>query len=168
MLKKKLKYCLGMLVYSSHYNDRRSNEGETCLYVCFTMVGLGGRVLGKKNCVQFAISSGGIITLIYSEEAFYCSTFPGFWGLAYSNSLLYMCSRTDWMWGTILRSIHLQPFIQPFGKHLAATNTVNENVTGNTAGKLTTKHNTPVAPCSWTTQLPSLPFRQKPWGKIIK
>lgn len=37
----------------------------------------------------------------------------------------------------------LQPSIQSLGKHLAATNTVSENVTGNTSGKLTTKHKIP-------------------------
>lgn len=64
---KKAQILLRNVVYSSHYNKRHSNGGETsvCLYVCFTMVVLLRLFLAKPlcRCVQYAISSGGIITL---------------------------------------------------------------------------------------------------------
>lgn len=66
--KKKVQILLRNVVYSSHYNERDSNEGETsvCLCVsqwgCFCFLRL---VLAKPlcRCVQYAISSDGIITL---------------------------------------------------------------------------------------------------------
>lgn len=67
MNKKKAQILLRNVVYSSHYNERDSNEGETsvCLYVCFTMVVLLRLFLAKPlcRCVQYAVSSGGIVTL---------------------------------------------------------------------------------------------------------
>lgn len=53
----------------------------------------------------------------------------------------------------------LQPSIQSLGKHLAATNTVSENVTGNTSGKLTTKHKIPPPPHPSTPPPPSRNYR---------
>lgn len=61
-------------MYSSHYNERDSNEGETS--VCFTMVVLLQMFLAKPlcRCVQYAISSDGwdsnINIRIFKRKAF--------------------------------------------------------------------------------------------------
>lgn len=49
---KKAQILLRNVVYSSHYNERDSNEGETsvCLYACFTMVVLL-RLFWQSHCV---------------------------------------------------------------------------------------------------------------------
>lgn len=85
---------------------------------------------------------------IVKRKAFYCSTVPWFWGSTYSNSLQYMWNRTKRIYETIFvtSSNVLQPCFWPLGKRLAATNTVRENVTGNTVRKRTIKHMTPSLP----------------------
>lgn len=152
---KKLNYCLGMLVYSSHYNDRRSNKEETvCFYVCFTMLGL---------CGQFAISSSEIITFIYSKEAFYSSTLPGFWGLAFSNSLLYMSRDIDVR--DYFKKYSAFTFLSAFWKTFSCHKYCKWECDRKYCWEVITKKQYPCR--SWTRRLPP-PLRQKPWGKIIK
>lgn len=100
--KKKLKYCLGMLCTAViTTRETQMRERRVCVCLCVSQWGVLLRLFLAKplcGCVQYAISSGGIITLTleYSKERLFtvvqCLDFRG---LAYSNSLQYMCSRTE-------------------------------------------------------------------------
>lgn len=149
-------------MYSSHYNERLNWGRDECVSGCVAVLLRSFWAKPLCRCVQYAKSSGGIVTLRYEYskvKACYRRTVPWFWGSTCSNSLQYMCSRTeeirDRFFLKYSPSNVLQPSFQPLGKHLAATNTVKWECDRKYCWKSWRQNTkTPVPPCSYTAIIP--------------
>lgn len=154
--------------------DTQMRERRVCLYVCLTMVVLGGRFffffLAKPLCTICNKQRWDNNIKIYKREAFCCSTVPGFWGLTYSNSLMYMYNRTERTWETIFKKYSSSTFHSASWETCSCHKYCKWECDRKYCWELDdkTQYPCPVPPCSWTTQLPPPPTPQKPWGKIIK